>query len=272
MISFINQASSRCQTLDTWEREKHTQAREKVSLTRSSASTWFEQKLPSCIVTIQKQADLTGNSLDTRFIAPLRELNHRWSELTVEGPLPLKIAVALLKAPISAVRNVLVLFYSIIKSVLYACIHPVDAFFRAGLFLIDLVHALVQPENCSKMGAGMIGASLGVVLITGNPFAAIGAGLGVTLVILGLCMGPLKAALLVEEGARKQAAYENFTQQVSQLQEMFFTGFLMGLCLSPIAFAPAPAGAMAGSGAGGMSTVFNDVSPIQNNDETSFEE
>lgn len=232
--NLINQMSLRCKALDAWEIKQYQAAKSRVTGVKSDASAWINGKLPDHILYIQSRCDTLGQKLTYHFIEPLSDWDERWLQRSVEGSLPIKVVVTLLRAPICAVRNVLVLFYSITKTIFQTCIHPVDAFFNFGLFLIDFIHALLKPENLSKMGAGMIGASLGQALVAGNPVSAIGAGLGATLVILGLSMGALKAALMVDEGFRKQAAQENFIQQVEKLPEMFFTGFLMGLFLGGI--------------------------------------
>lgn len=232
--NLINQMSARCQALDAWEIKKYQAAKSRVNGVKSDAAAWINTKLPQPILNLQGNCDAKGREIASLIIEPLNQWDERWLQRSVEGSLPIKVIVTLFRAPICAVRNVLVLFYSIIKTVLYACVHPVDAFFNFSLFLIDFVHALLQPENLSKMGAGMIGASLGQAIVTGNPVSVIGASLGATFVILGLCLGPLKAALMVEEGQRKEAARKNFLQQVEKLPEMFLTGFLIGLFLGGI--------------------------------------
>lgn len=188
----------------------------------------------SCIVNLQSYPDRAGSAFTSHIVEPLSTWNEKWLERPIEGSFPFKVVILLVKAPICAVRNIVELFYSIIKNVFYACVHPIDAFFDLLMMLVDIIHTYVQIETASKSGAAMIGASIGQALIIGNPVSIIAASLGAFILLLGLTIGPLKAAVFADEGHRGEAALENLIQQLEKIPEMFFTGLLMGLFLGGI--------------------------------------
>jgi hypothetical protein len=96
-----------------------------------------------------------------------------------------------------------------------------------------LVHELMQPETWSKMGAGMMGASLGQAAM-GNPLSVVGLVIGLSLLAGGISIGMIKAALKADKTQRWTMAKANFMSQVKELPEVFAIGFFMGLLIGAI--------------------------------------
>ncbi|MBS0655324.1 MAG: hypothetical protein JSR46_06085, partial [Verrucomicrobia bacterium] len=144
------------------------------------------------------------------------------------------LATFLVKLPARAVRNIVKVLYDIVKTCIYAAVHPLKALNQLAKLLVNLAYELTKPETWTKIGAGMIGASCGQALITGSPLSAIGVGIGAAMVIGGLSVGALQAALEAEEGSRGEAALQNLDQQIQEIPETMLTGFLLGLLMGGI--------------------------------------
>jgi hypothetical protein len=84
------------------------------------------------------------------------------------------------------------------------------------------------------MGIGMIGAALGSAVIPGNPLSIFEIGIGGEILVSGLSLGALKAAVLAKQGLRLQAALDDCVFQGKQLPEAMLTSFCMGLMLGAI--------------------------------------
>lgn len=229
----VNALSSGFRFFDNFEQKICGTLKRVLCDKKESITLWFNEN-GACIVRLQSYPDAVGNAFTSRIVEPLSQWNEEWLEKPIEGSLPFKVIVILVKAPVCAVRNMAMLVYSIVKNILHAMVHPIDALFDFGIFLIDVVHTYAQIENASKTGAAMLGASVGQALIMGNPVSVIAASLGAFVLVLGLSLGPLRAAVLAEEGYRAKAARDNFIEQVEKLPEMFLTGLLMGVFLGGI--------------------------------------
>lgn len=190
----------------------------------------LDEKLPN--FAIQNKIDHLAHLIEQKF-APLKQFND-WLDSNGEGKWYKKLAIFLAKLPARAVRNILRLIYEIIKNIIYTIVHPLKSLNNIAKLLIHLVHELTKPETWSKIGVGMIGASLGQALITGNPVSVIGLGIGIALLGAGLTGGAIRDAIKAEKGQRVKAAKHNFVSQVKQLPEAALTGFCMGLIFGGI--------------------------------------
>lgn len=190
----------------------------------------LDKALPDFI--IQKRIDSIGRYIEKKF-APLTKFNH-WLNRNGHGEWYQQLATFLVKLPMRSIRNIVQLIYNIIREACYAVVHPLKATNRLAKMLIALVNELTKPETWSKIGAGMIGGSLGQSLVTGQPFSLIGIGIGGGLLIGGLSAGALKAALKAEKGCKFQEVKKNLRQQAQQLPEIALTGFCMGLLVGGI--------------------------------------
>ncbi len=186
---------------------------------------YLDAKLPN--LPIQNKIDKLGRYIEAKF-APLKKFNE-WLDSNGEGEWYKKLATFLAKLPARAVRNIVRLLYNIIKAAIYAAVHPAKAAVKLAKLLVELAHALTLPETWSKMGAGMIGASLGQSLVSGNPIPLIAFGIGAAMLIGGLTAGAIKSAVEAEKGNRGRAAMQNLLDQGKQLPEAALTGFCMGL-------------------------------------------
>lgn len=180
---------------------------------------------------IQNKLDQIGSYIETKF-ASLTKFND-WIDSNGEGAWYKQLAIFLVKLPMRAVRNILKLLYNIIKGFVYACVHPLKALNNLAKMLVNLARELTKPETWSKLGIGMIGASLGSAAVTGNPLSVVGFGIGIAMLIGGLTVGSVKAALGAEQ--RKFEAVKNHLwEQGKELPEVFFTGFILGLIMGGI--------------------------------------
>lgn len=190
----------------------------------------LDKKMPNHF--LQNQIDQLGSCIEAKF-APLKEFNS-WLDSNGEGKWYQQLAIFLIKLPARAVRNIIRLLYNFIEGALCAAVHPLKSTAHLAKILINLVHELTKPETWSKIGMGMLGSSLGQGLVTGNPLSVIGLGVGTSLLIGGLSVGALKAAIHAEKGCQLEAAGKNLLSQAKELPETALTGFCMGLIIGGI--------------------------------------
>lgn len=190
----------------------------------------LDEKVPNSL--IQNKIDDLGHAIENKF-APLKKFND-WLNKNEMGSWYKQLAMFLVKLPMQAVRNIVRLLYSIVKSVFYAAVHPMKAAVQLAKLLVRLAHELTKPETWSKMGAGILGASVGQALVTGNPFSVIGLGIGAGMLVGGISIGMLKTALENEKGHRWDAVKEHLLFQLKALPEAALTGFIMGLIVGGI--------------------------------------
>lgn len=218
---------------------------EHVDATHSVSKAWHEraisrlddferrldEKIPNSL--IQTKIDKLGRAVEKKF-APLSRFND-WLNRHEMGSWYRQLATFLVKLPIQAVRNIVQLLYSIIKGAFYTVVHPMKTFVQLAKLLVRLVHELTKPETWSKIGASVMGASAGNALVTANPFALIGVGVGAAIVAGGISWGMLKAYLAVDsQQSGRSAALEALLYQTKQLPEAALTGFCMGLLFGGI--------------------------------------
>lgn len=176
---------------------------------------------------IQEKIDKIGQFIEKKL--DRLGIFNQWLDSNGHGKWYQQLATFLAKLPMRAVRNIVRLLYNIVKSALFAAVHPLKALNNLAKLLVNLIHELTKPATWSKIGAGIIGASLGHALVTGNPLSVIGLGVGAAMVIGGLSVGALKAAVQEEQGKRLQAVANAVWGQIKQLPEPALTGFVMGL-------------------------------------------
>ncbi len=191
----------------------------------------LDEKIPNSI--IQNKIDKLGQAIESKF-APLTKFND-WLNKNEMGSWYKQLATFLVKLPIKAARNIVRLLYSIIKGVFYTAVHPLKAGVKFAKLIVRLLHELTKPETWSKLGAGIMGASAAQALITANPFALIGVGIGGAMVVGGISWGMLKAYLATnEQQSGRSAALENLMNQAKMLPEAALTGFCIGLLFGGI--------------------------------------
>lgn len=176
---------------------------------------------------IQQRIDTLSHNIKNYF-APLNEFN-TWLDDNGEGQWYSKLATFLAKLPLRAARNIIHLLYSIIKTILYAAVHPLKAINDLAKLLVQLAHQLTLPESLSKIGAGIIGANAGHTLVSGNPFSLIAIGIGAACVLGGFTAGAIKAAIMAEKDQRWNAVKDELFQQAKELPESALTGLILGL-------------------------------------------
>lgn len=198
----------------------------------------LEEKLPN--FKIQDKIDRLGRNIKEKF-APLKEFN-TWLNSNGHGAWYMQLATFLVKLPLRAMRNIIKMLFDIVKAAIYSVVHPLKALNHLAKLIVNLIYELTKPETWTKIGVGVMGASLGQLAVSGNPLSAIGLGVGAALAITGLTIGALQAALEVEDGHRKEAALQNLLKQVKGMPESALTGFCMGLLIGGISKATATTG------------------------------
>ncbi len=139
------------------------------------------------------------------------------------------MATFLAKLPLRVVRNEINLLYTLIKTLLYVGVHPLRASVEAAELLVHLIDQLTKPEAWTKIGAGVTGGGIGQSLVSGNPLSLIAIGVGGALMVSGLSVGALKAAVKAPEDQKLQAALDNFFSQVKGVPEALLTGLTNGV-------------------------------------------
>jgi hypothetical protein len=133
-----------------------------------------------------------------------------------------------------ALRNVVVLAFSILKVGVRAIVHPMQTLFDLLQFVVVLAHAMTLPETYTGLGAGFIGASAGQVILAPGPQVVIGLMIGAALITFGLIFGAIKAAATAEEGHRWEAVCHQLWHQIREMPEAAMTGFFVGLILGGV--------------------------------------
>lgn len=181
---------------------------------------------------IQNKLDAIGHAIEKKF-QPLSKFND-WINASTKGNWYKQLAMFLVKLPIRAVRNIISMLYNIIKEALFLAVHPLKGLNHLVKLLVNLVHELSKPAVWSKIGAGIIGASAGQALVTGNPLSVIGLGIGGALLIGGLSYRAVEAAANAGRGKRLSAAAKVLSADIKGLPEPAMTGFVMGLLMGAI--------------------------------------
>ncbi len=169
----------------------------------------FEKRLDLNIPNfpIQTRLDAIGHYITSVF-APLTEFN-QWLNDNGHGDWCQQLATSLAKLPLRAIRNIVQQLYTLIKGIAYTTVHPLKGTTHFAKHIISIIEALTTRENWPKIGASLLGATLGQGLVTGNPLSVIGLGIGAALLISGVELQ--KAETLAESALTG-----------------FFTGILMG--------------------------------------------
>jgi hypothetical protein len=96
-----------------------------------------------------------------------------------------------------------------------------------------------MPETYTKMGAGIIGASLGQVAVTGafGIHAYVGLGIGGGLLLLGIAWGAIEAGLTAKEQHPAKAVFWALWDHVKIVPESLLVGFLIGVIIGAIQIA-----------------------------------
>lgn len=180
----------------------------------------------------QTKLDEIGRYIQNTF-APLTEFNHRLNS-NGEGEWYKQLATFLVKLPMRAVRNIVQMFYTLIKEILYTAVHPLKSLTNLAKLFVNFLNELSKPANWSKIGAGIVGASLGQALAANTAVSGIGTGIGAAMICAGLSIETIKAAIEAEKGSKWQAVGEVCLSQLKQMPESMLTGFLMGLIMGSI--------------------------------------
>jgi hypothetical protein len=190
----------------------------------------LDQKIPN--LAIQNKIDVLGRYIQKKF-APLNKFNN-WLDSNGQGKWYQQLATFLAKLPVRAFRNIIQILYNIVKGIVYTAVHPLKSLNHLAKMLVNLAHELTKPETWSIIGAGMIGASAGQAIVTANPFALIGMGIGAAALVGGLTWGSIKAAVEVQQGMEIKAVKQHLWKQAKELPEPMLTGFVMGLIMGGI--------------------------------------
>lgn len=184
--------------------------------------------------TVQQVLDDFGKEID-KLLARPRKLS-AWIDSNGYGAWYKQFVNFACKLPLRAVRNLVRLVYNIVKATVYTFVHPIKAVNNAAKFLIQFLDALTKPITYTKMGAGVLGASLGHVAISGGfgLHAYIGLGLGGGLLICGLTAGAILSFAQAEKGRGLHDAAAELWKHAKTVPEFMLTGFLLGVILGGI--------------------------------------
>lgn len=159
-----------------------------------------------------------------------------WIDDNGHGAWYKKLCIFAGKLPIRAVRNIVRVVYNIIKALIYSFVHPLKALSNTAKYIVNFIDQLTKPETYTKMGAGILGASLGQMAVTAGfgPYAYIGLALGGGLMLIGLTAGAIKAAIKGEKSHKMQAIKEELWNHIKSIPESLMTGFVMGVIIGGI--------------------------------------
>lgn len=143
-----------------------------------------------------------------------------------------ELTVFLIKLPLRVMRNIINMIFSILKAAVFSAMHPARAAIKLTKLIINLLNELTKPAVWTKMGAGMVGASLGQAAV-GNPLSPLGIIIGLALMCGGLAAGAIKEAIKNKED-KLQHIKRELVDQLRAIPESFLTGFLIGLIFGAV--------------------------------------
>ncbi|MBA2726543.1 MAG: hypothetical protein H0U49_00015 [Parachlamydiaceae bacterium] len=193
-------------------------------------------KIPNILNTdlLDSVCDKAGSILNLLMskLKPLKKFNAWLDTNELQQPWESKLkqlAVFLAKLPARAVRNVITMIVNLIKAAVYATIHPAKAAVQLAKLIVKMAEELTKPESWSKIGVGIIGASLGHAAV-GNPLSIISLIIGTVITAGGLTTGAVLAALKEENSHQKlKAAGQELLKHAQLLPEAMLTSFCIGL-------------------------------------------
>lgn len=142
-----------------------------------------------------------------------------------------QLAEFLCKVPLSAALNVLEYLYNTIAGFLNGVVHPLQAMNDLAKFLVNMAHQFTQPETYIRMGAGIMGASLGTAVV-GNPFSVIGFGIGLAMMLGGLTAGSIREMYNAKDrGQAKELLKAFLMKECAGIPEAVITGFVTGIMM-----------------------------------------
>ena len=181
---------------------------------------------------IQNKMDALGHQIKQEF-SNLAKFD-QWLEENGGKDWHEQLATYLVKLPMRSARNVVGMLYSVISTALYLSVHPMKGINHLAKEVIILMESLSKPEVWSKIGAGSIGAIAGHSFILGNPISLMGFGIGGALILAGVTVDSLTAAIEAEEGKELIGVKDKLKHYAAKLPENVLTGFFMGMLIGGI--------------------------------------
>ncbi|NGX38558.1 MAG: hypothetical protein K1000chlam2_01732 [Chlamydiae bacterium] len=181
---------------------------------------------------IQDSMDRLANEIKEIF-APLAKFN-RWLNESRNIDWHRNLAAFLVLLPIRSARNVVSQLHSVISTILYTGVHPLNGCNYIAKSIVLLLDELTKPENWSKMGCASIGVLAGQSLILGNPLSLIGLGIGGAFIAAGISINALDAAIRCEKGKELQVIRDRLVSHVGQAPEALLTGLFTGMLIGGI--------------------------------------
>lgn len=103
------------------------------------------------------------------------------------------------KIPIKVLRNFVAIPYFATKGVFYLALHPLKGGNQLIRLFVQSVVGLQDEKNWTKIGGGLVGASLGQNLALGLPFATMRLSFGLAIAITGIAIAVFKAENRIDE-------------------------------------------------------------------------
>lgn len=181
---------------------------------------------------VQNKIDALGHQIKQEF-SNLAKFD-QWLEENGATDWHEQLATYLVKLPMRSARNVALELYSVISTALYLSVHPMKGINHLAKEVIILMESLTKPEVWSKIGAGSIGSIAGQSFILGNPISLMGFGIGGALILAGITVDSLTAAIEAEEGKELIGVKEKLKHYAAKLPENVLTSFFMGMLIGGI--------------------------------------
>lgn len=190
----------------------------------------LEEEMPNW--SLQTKLDAIGTSIE-RLFQPLTKFNE-WINSNGDGHWAKQLAICLAKTPLRVVRNIIHMLYKLISGIVYTAVHPLKSLNHLAKMTVKLLNEFANPENWSKLGVGLLGASVGQGCFSTWPIASIGVVIGAALTFSGLSFVAFKAALKAEQGKKLQGVGEKLLSNIQELPETFLTAFVGGLAVGHV--------------------------------------
>lgn len=192
---------------------------------------------------VQRVADDLGRRV-LDLMAPLFEFSH-WIDKNEGNQWYSKVAIALAKLPLQVAKLAVSTLYFILKEAVMAPFHPIDASIKLAKLLVVLAEAAIRPETYTMIGSGMLGLTASQACL-GSPTSLPCLAIGAVLLISGLSVGTILAAIHAEKGTKNQAVIRYLKHQLTVAATTFVGSFIFSSVFSLIfpsmvASSPSPA-------------------------------
>ncbi|MBS0625954.1 MAG: hypothetical protein JSS32_07885 [Verrucomicrobia bacterium] len=222
-----------CTNFFTSVEQKASALKERAITQLTLGETELDRLMPN--FWIQDKIDYFLQEIDRTFNTPNFDRFREQLSTVGQGKWYMELAMFLAKLPLKAGLNILNmlknLLHMAVKGAVYLVAHPLKAPMELAKKILAIAYELAQPQTWVRVGSNLIGSGLGYSLVTPNPFSPIVLAIGTAMVLMGVTMKAVRAAL---EKQNPAAVGEVLMEQGRIVAEDVTTGFCLGMLMGGI--------------------------------------